>query len=106
MLLATSPPSGSGVTESLALAQAPLTRMAPAGTFCFSVGWVLVEKSPPFCEVLCDPALWPQAGNDTQKARTNKKRKNPEYIFLLRIQAISGRLARWKNWRDTLLSRH
>src|SRR5258708_12447431 len=72
------PPSGTGVVESLALAHAPFTMMTPVGTFCCSVGLVLVEKSPPFWA-----ALRPTAANATRKARTTEQRENPQRIWLL-----------------------
>src|SRR5579863_793311 len=46
MLLVTLPPSGTGVTESLALDHAPLTRITPVGTLFSDCGFS--EKSPPF----------------------------------------------------------
>src|ERR1700682_2698361 len=79
------PLSGTGVRESLALAQAPLTRMTSFGTFF--TGFVTSEKSPPFGGALCGSVDWLQAIADTHVARMSKKRKNPECIFLLRIFA-------------------
>src|SRR6476646_395082 len=49
-LLVTVPPSGSGVAVSLALDHAPLTRIVSLGTIPSGLGWVMVEKSPPFLE--------------------------------------------------------
>src|SRR5260370_37302197 len=62
MLLATFPLSGTGVTESLALDQAPFTRMTPFGTP--APGWMVLEKSPPFLGTFCGLALWHQASAD------------------------------------------
>src|SRR5258708_32355608 len=73
----TVPLSGTGVTESLALDQAPLTRMNPVGTFV--AGCRLLEKSPPFFGSFCGRVSWPQPGKDK---RTIKNRKNPQRIFL------------------------
>src|ERR1700730_15022609 len=80
------PSSGSGVTESLALDQAPFTRMASVGTFV--LGCMLLEKSPPLFGLFCRPAPWPHASSDTDKAVTTKKRKHPEGMSLLRDQAL------------------
>jgi hypothetical protein len=44
---------------------------------------VLLEKSPPFLGEFCDPAFWPLAGNDIEKARISKKHKHAERMFLL-----------------------
>jgi hypothetical protein len=85
-LLITFPPSGRGVTESLALDQAPFTKMTPDGTFVS--GCKVLEKSPPFLGALCGLAPWPQADDDIDKARTSKEHENREHIFVLRIQAI------------------
>src|SRR5882724_8153475 len=78
------PPSGKGVTLSLALDQAPFTRMTPAGTFCWSVGCVLLEKSPPLWGLLCAPALLPQANDKASKMITATKRKDLQCMVLLR----------------------
>src|SRR5882672_2453592 len=75
------PPSGSGVTESLALDQAPLTRMTPVGTFVLVCA--LLETLPPLLETFCGPAPSLQGGIDTDKARTTEQRQNPVCIFLL-----------------------
>ena len=42
--------SGNGVVESLALDHAPFTMMVSLGTISSGLGWVTVEKSPPFIE--------------------------------------------------------
>ena len=84
-LLTTLPPSGTGVTESLALDHAPFTRITPSGTLF--KGCTLSEKSPPFLGAF-GLALWPKASNDTDTAETIKERKNPECITLLRKAAV------------------
>src|SRR6266851_1498762 len=112
-LLVTLPPSGSGVTESLALDQAPLTRITPAGTLF--AGCTLSEKSPPFWAACCGRALWPQASNDTNKARTADEHQRREGIFTpsnsQQVSAgnpgetVADRFLTGKSWRDTFVSR-
>src|SRR5271169_2136797 len=77
-LLVTLPPSGRGVTESLALDQAPLTRMSGSGD-----------------RMLCGSVFWPEANdedndndkNDMDPTTTANHPKNREYIFLLGARA-------------------
>ena len=57
-LLVSAAASGNGVVESLALDHAPLTRMVSLGTISSGLGWVTVEKSPPFI----GRHSWNQAG--------------------------------------------
>src|SRR5208282_930124 len=86
-VLVTIPPSGSGVTESLALDQAPLTRMSASGDSAWRC--VLLDESPPFGGILCSSVSWPQENdtdndnNDMDPIRTTNKLKNREYILLL-----------------------
>jgi hypothetical protein len=47
-LLVRATASGNGVVESLALDHAPLTMMVSLGTVSSGLGWVTMEKSPPF----------------------------------------------------------
>src|SRR5208283_2397334 len=78
--------SGKGVTESLALAHAPLTRMTPAGTLF--PGSTLFEKSPPFPGSACALSPCAHAGGNAQSAGAishqapSKHRRNRESIFL------------------------
>src|SRR5258706_397236 len=108
MLSVTLPPSGRGVTLSLALDHAPFTKMTPSGTLV--CGCVLLEKSPPFRGALCCPLVWPHASNDTDQAATNEKRRNPECISLLRtLLSVAHHFPTLsnfgRNWRDTFMSR-
>jgi hypothetical protein len=70
----TFPSSGRGVTESLALDQAPFTRM-PGGTFVPVE--VLLEKSPPFLALLGASGLplWHQAGISANNTRMSREPK-------------------------------
>ena len=42
---------------------------------------MLLEKSPPFLGELFGLAPWPQAGDNTDKARTSKEHENPERML-------------------------
>ena len=73
----TLPPSGTGVTESLALGQAPFTRMTPSGTLASGcMGCALLEKSPPLLGTLC-----PQTIDGNSRMTTIRRRENPERTF-------------------------
>src|ERR1700684_2765106 len=72
------PPSGSGVIESLALAQAPFTRIAPDGTL--DSGWLRFEKSPPFAGAFLLLELCPHA-SDAETAETIKQHQTLERMI-------------------------
>jgi hypothetical protein len=72
-LLATLLPSGTGVTKSLALDQAPLTRRTSDGS---AFGCGLLEKSPPLCGELCAWAM-----SEMEKQTKVRERENLGCIF-------------------------
>src|ERR1700733_8749814 len=76
--LITLPPSGKGATESLELAQAPLTRITPSGTFV--VACTLSEKSPPFLEGW-GFAAWLQATEEDAIISTMKKVRKRMFVL-------------------------
>src|ERR1700691_1375811 len=112
-LLVTFPPSGTGVTESLARDRAPFTRITPVGTF--DPGWTTSEKSPPFLGAFCGLSPCAQAGEVTERARAIKEHKNRKRILIPRTRVAfdqrPGELGCesifeiGKSWRDTLMSR-
>src|SRR5579871_5005237 len=77
----TDAPSGTGVIASLALDQAPFTRMTSVGTFvCESV---VLEKSPPSTGTVAPRWFCPKASNDVDKARTYSKHGSPKRIIFV-----------------------
>jgi hypothetical protein len=80
--LVTLPPSGTGVTESLALDHAPFTRITPAGTFVAD-GETLVEKSPPFLGTACGLESWLQVSNGSAAASAIMESRNRKGMLLL-----------------------
>ena len=70
-LLVTFPSSGRGVTESLALDQAPFTKMTPVGTFvseCESLERLVLLLGESWELASC-----PQAGNAADKVHATKR---------------------------------
>ena len=61
------------MTESLALDQAPFTRMTPLGTFA---------TTPPEESALSLVAPWPRAGSDKNKAKMSKETEYRKRIVL------------------------
>src|SRR5580765_8899229 len=92
--------SGNGVVESLALDHAPLTMMVSLGTICSGLGWVTVEKSPPFLGsgwafwtgVFWTGVSWtgwmlcPQATNDANRQITIRKPERLDCILLFLLK--------------------
>src|SRR5580658_1257094 len=81
---ATVPPSGTGVTESLALGEAPFTRIS-------SVGILVIDP------LLGDSALLGMLSGfgacpsiDNTEMTTTNKYKNRELIFILRIEQMQA----------------
>ena len=68
----TFPASGTGVTESLALDQAPLTRMTSLGTLVMACGWLGAVS----WGELCPAVLWPPAGKVSDKVETSNKNES------------------------------
>jgi hypothetical protein len=75
-LFVTLPPSGIVVTVSLALDQAPFTKMTPVGTFVS--GSVTVEKSPPLLGELGGCVFWPETNDDAKQMMPIRKHENRE----------------------------